>query len=162
MLTRFISLLTFPWKHSWVLCRKGSTEQTLGGHPHKGPTARLVLDRHWETWIWSGRSTLSELTGMPHCASTVQTMQFMINTYFLSSTLEFGDVLGWGCLRDQLPIKTLCPKCLLSFPSRQNFTVLSQLVAGEMKHVLCNFTLETMLGNLTLSYALLPFCCCKL
>lgn len=65
-------------------------------------------------------------------------MEFMINTYFLSGSLEFGDVLGSGCPQDQLLIKTLCTEFLIRCPSRQNFTLLSQLVAGEIKHVLCN------------------------
>lgn len=84
-------------------------------------------------------------------------MQFMINIYFLSGSLEFGDVLGSGCLHDQLLIKTLRTEFLIRCPSRQNFALLSQLVAGEIKHVLCNSTWERTLGNLTLPHVHLPF-----
>lgn len=44
------------------------------------------------------------------------------------------------CLHNYPPIKTLVTESLVSFPERQHFNMLSQLIAGEIKNVLCDST----------------------
>lgn len=43
-------------------------------------------------------------------------------------------------LCDQIPLKTLSMESLVSIPGRQHFTILSQLLTGGVKHVLCDST----------------------
>lgn len=70
---------------------------------------------------------------------SVKTMQFMLNTCFPSGSLEFWYMLHRECLCDQHPVQTFGIESLLSFPDHISH-MLSQLLAGAIGQVLCDFT----------------------
>ena len=73
----------------------------------------------------------------------MKTIWFLLNTSFPSGSLEFWQVPGTGCLRDLPLIKILGTESLITFAVWQYFTGVTTLMAGRMKHVLCDSTERT-------------------
>lgn len=104
----------------------------------------------WEFGFWE--SSNHYLIKMALCVFWTNNIVFILNTCFPFGSLEFVYLPGRGCIYDQSSCKTLGIKFhALSWLVK--FHVLSQLIAGRIKHIL-RLHWEKSLGSLFLLVSL--------
>lgn len=98
----------------------------------------------WEVRLWEAFLApyflFSDKSGS---CLTVQTTQYMLTTCFPLESLEFWCMPGRWHLHAQPYIKNPGQECLMGFPGRQHFTLLSNTVTVRIQCLLC----VTLLGE---------------
>lgn len=79
-----------------------------------------------DAWLASGNlpgfPLFPEPTKVVHCAQTVQTMWFVLNTCLPFGSMDIWCMVGTEYLYDQPPVKTLGTESPMSFTGRKHFT----------------------------------------